>query len=268
MIAVSSAQKLVADPVGHFVEGKSFVAWVQTAGRMGGLHLGPFDHADRQMMAELFPIVASPSLAARYDLVHDLSRVGAFDRDEFAFFENFLAHWIDQLATRVRRLAVILPGELAGATLSGMFHKWVVPRFDARLCTTTAEMFDFLAITGGERDELARLYETHADPDLRRRVCSEIAKFPIDTSIERVAAALGTSVRSLQRRLTSLGTTFRRELMATRVRLACSRLLDPAAKIETIAREVGFQSPEAFTAMFRKVMGESPSRFRSRRASV
>lgn len=58
------------------------------------------------------------------------------------------------------------------------------------------------------------------------------------------------------------GRTPHQWLTAQRIERACELLADPAASVTDIALSVGYETPSAFAASFRKIMGMSPSRFR------
>lgn len=81
-------------------------------------------------------------------------------------------------------------------------------------------------------------------------------------SISQVAAALGYSERSLRRHLENSGTTFRQLTNAIRERRARGMLSNPAITIQTIAHELGFDTPSNFTRSFKRWTGLSPSAFR------
>jgi AraC-like DNA-binding protein len=78
-----------------------------------------------------------------------------------------------------------------------------------------------------------------------------------------VAAALGMSGRSLQRRLKDLGTSYAVLLEETRKELACSYLRSHAYSVTEIAFLLGFDDSSAFARAFRRWTGETPSGFRS-----
>lgn len=87
---------------------------------------------------------------------------------------------------------------------------------------------------------------------------------PDRASAEAVARALHMSVRTLQRRLTGSGTTFRQVADAVRARLAQGYLADRKVSIPEVAFMLGFSEESAFSRAFRRWTGESPSRWRRR----
>jgi AraC-like DNA-binding protein len=263
----SSASGLIADPIGSYLYGRGFAVWVQTPQRLGAFHIGRPDEVDYGPLATLFPLLASPSLVAPYDLLHDLGSVDVLDHSSFGFFEGFLASWIDLLAQRARRVAVIRPSGLAGAAFTGLFYKWVTPRFDAKLCTARSEAYEWLGIAEAARSDLDAIYDEFSQPTLLRDLREAILTNLQHASLETVAEILQMSPHTLQRQLSQCGTSFRAESMRARIQISEALLLDGCDKIETIARAVGFSSTSSFSATFTKIVGESPNAFRALRVS-
>lgn len=80
--------------------------------------------------------------------------------------------------------------------------------------------------------------------------------------IEWVAAKLGTTRRSLQRRLASRGTTFNRLVEETVLRRAKALLSNGTSPITDIALQLGYADPAHFTRAFRRWTGVTPSAYR------
>jgi AraC-like DNA-binding protein len=80
---------------------------------------------------------------------------------------------------------------------------------------------------------------------------------------EKVAKTLGMSVRSLQRKLSEAGTTFRTLLDEIRKELALSYVRDPNIELVEIAFLLGFSEQSAFSRAFKRLTGTSPSEVRS-----
>ncbi len=253
------------DPVGGYVRGRSFMVWVQSPRRFGATHRSPLDPQDQITANLLVALPVNAKIIAPFDMFHDLSAVEVFDRSAFEYARKFLEHWIEALAARTRRLAVVRPTGIAGAAFTGMFHDWVAPRFsDAKLCGGRDEAYAWLEIIGREQRELDALHAEFVKPELLHQIADALARDLRDATVERLAGGVALSVRSLQRRLTELGTSFSEELATARVRAAETLLTEASTKIETIGQEVGFRSAPAFTAMFRRIHGESPRTFRDR----
>lgn len=261
-----NAAAFLADPVRNSVAGRTFVLWAQTPERIGATHHGGYDADDARLMVSLFPIFSHQQLARRYDVLHDLADVTSFEPDGFQFFDAFMREWIDYLALRVRRVCVVAPSGLAGAAFTGMFHTWLAPRLDSRLCETRAEAYSWLGMSGSEADEIDAQREALTGPVTVRRVREAIARQLGTATISSIARQLGIGVRTLQRELAGFGTSFRDEVLQVRIATAKARLLMCNDKIECIARAVGFTSTAAFSASFHKVVGLAPTAFRARSA--
>ncbi|WP_067707394.1 AraC family transcriptional regulator [Nocardia yamanashiensis] len=76
----------------------------------------------------------------------------------------------------------------------------------------------------------------------------------------RIAADLDVSVRTLRRRLSEEGTTFR-ELSTETVGMLAEELLIAGLTVEQAAGRLGYSSPSAFASAFRTWKGQSPGHF-------
>ncbi|MFN0253857.1 MAG: helix-turn-helix domain-containing protein, partial [Kofleriaceae bacterium] len=83
-----------------------------------------------------------------------------------------------------------------------------------------------------------------------------------EPSTAHIARSLGTSERTLQRRLSEAGQTFANLLDETRAATAKAHLRDPAMSLSSIAFLLGFADQSAFTRAFRRWTGATPSAFR------
>ncbi|MEO7092086.1 MAG: helix-turn-helix transcriptional regulator [Polyangiales bacterium] len=256
--------ELLEDPIGGYVQGKSFMVWVQSPTRFGATHQSPLEQIDQATATALFGLLTHPRLTGPFELLHDFADVQDVDSSAFTYAETFIGHFADVLAARTRRLAVVRPSGLAGAAFSGLFHDWVQTRFDAMLCRDRSEAYDWLGIDGDDRKELEALQASFSQPELLRRLRGALAADLRQATVERMARALSVSGRSLQRHMAECGTSFSDELARARVLAAEALLIHGTVKIEAIARDIGFRSPAAFTSMFGRIRGESPSSFRER----
>ena len=73
---------------------------------------------------------------------------------------------------------------------------------------------------------------------------------------------MGTSVRTLHRRLSNEGLTYQAIIDEVRVELARDLLQNTDLQIGSISRSVGFGDPAHFARMFRRLGGLSPRAFR------
>jgi AraC-like DNA-binding protein len=260
----ASASDLLDAPVGRYVAGRAFAMWVPSAELVGASHFGAFDAADQPALEALVEMPFHRALATPCDFLHDLAAVDALDRRTFEMFARLVGPRMPLLAERARRVAVVRPAGLAGAAFTGLFHDWTAARFEARMFDDRAAALDWLGVSAEIRVEIADVLAPFEMAPVLRRIRDVLATDPAGATLASVAAAVGESTRSLQRHLADAGTSFRDELGRARIAAARDRLAETDDKIETIARELGFASLAAFTAMFARELGEPPQTFRKR----
>jgi AraC-like DNA-binding protein len=78
-----------------------------------------------------------------------------------------------------------------------------------------------------------------------------------------VARELGLSERTLQRRITDEGTTFRQMLNETRHELVRQYLGNASVEINEAAFLVGYEDPNSFYRAFRSWEGQTPAEWRA-----
>jgi AraC-like DNA-binding protein len=83
-------------------------------------------------------------------------------------------------------------------------------------------------------------------------------------AVEKAAAIARTSVRSLQRQLSRLGTSYTELIQQIRFEEAVKLLTDPQEKIINIALELGYEDASHFARAFRRVAGTCPRDYRKR----
>lgn len=81
-------------------------------------------------------------------------------------------------------------------------------------------------------------------------------------SLSDIASTLGMSERSLQRRITEEGSTFRTLLAEARRDLGKRLLADPATDIDEVACLLGYQDTTSFYRAFREWEGMAPNQWR------
>jgi len=86
--------------------------------------------------------------------------------------------------------------------------------------------------------------------------------------IAEVANDLGLSIRTLQRRITEEGTTFRQLVTDARRELAKLYLKEPSLELGETACLLGYQDPNSFFRAFREWEGTTPGEWKLRRAGI
>jgi AraC-like DNA-binding protein len=167
----------------------------------------------------------------------------------------------------VSRLALVRPAGLGGAIVAGAYD--VLPRpYPVQVFDAVEPAASWVAAEAElEAPRIAAmLEEIHADATgggpvvaaLRGWLAGHLA----EPSVALAATALGTSERTLQRKLQEADTTFQAQVAEARVRAATRMLLDSDASLTAIAYDVGCASLQHFSALFRKHTELSPSAFR------
>ncbi len=135
------------------------------------------------------------------------------------------------------------------------------------------ERLPMLGLRAGQAPDLAvhnrilslieQPWRGEADPDRRLATCVRRALEVGGADQESVARQLGMSVATLRRRLADEDTSFRGERQRALNAYACERLLE-TRDIGTVAEELGFSDPRAFTRAFKAWNGVTPSDYRAR----
>lgn len=119
-------------------------------------------------------------------------------------------------------------------------------------------------------DELVRRYLAEMQQgnvvDRARAVLAE--GHGVSATPGRVAAALGMSIRSLQRRLSEHGVSYLSLVQEVRTDLSRAYLLEDRYSVTEIAFRLGFDDASAFSRAFRRWTGLSPTEYRARAAGT
>ena len=110
-----------------------------------------------------------------------------------------------------------------------------------------------------------RLVDPRRAPDLAGSLRVVLPAYLPDGSpdIQKAARLAGTSVRTLQRRLSEQGVTYSELLQGLRHDLAIYLLRRSNQSASAISRELGYRDPAIFTRAFRRWTGQTPSQFRA-----
>lgn len=117
---------------------------------------------------------------------------------------------------------------------------------------------------------LTPVLDKSLDEQQRSRSITEIVKWIMKRNlaggrpdIQTVASELGMSDRTLQRRLTDEGTSFKHLLTQVRHELAREYLADPSFDIKEVAFMIGYEDQNSFYRAFRIWEGDTPSNWRT-----
>ena len=110
------------------------------------------------------------------------------------------------------------------------------------------------------------LREAGESDDIVARVRELARDYLADSdALERVAADLHLTSRTLRRRLQRAGTSFQRLTANLRQRLALDYLSNSHASVDEIAHRLGYTDPSNFGRAFRRWTGQSPRQYRQSR---
>ncbi|GIN96506.1 AraC family transcriptional regulator [Siminovitchia terrae] len=117
---------------------------------------------------------------------------------------------------------------------------------------------------------LTPVLDQSLDEQQRCRTITEMVKWILKRSltggrpdIQTVASELGMSDRTLQRRLTDEGTSFKHLLTQVRHEQARAYLADPSLDIKEVAFLIGYEDQNSFYRAFRIWEGDTPSNWRT-----
>jgi AraC-like DNA-binding protein len=251
-------------PRGHYIVLRTSMHFIAAHGTLSGAVLwGEPTEADVQRMLRVTMAIATvppPRVA-----IIDARSLGRVDPLSFRALVRYAIEYASGIALRVSSLAVVHAHDVAGAVAAGFFQVAPLP-LPLKAFTQVQPALRWLG-RGADAPLLAEVERlatrARALPPEIRDLASVLENEPRAT-LTRAALALAVSKRTLQRLLAEHGTSFRRELDAARVRLAQRLLLESTERISRVAMEIGCSSPQQLSGLFRRVLGESPSEWRSR----
>jgi AraC-like DNA-binding protein len=269
--ACGEIESFVRSPVGRYYRGRSYLAWCHGPRLVGTVHWGRTENAELDELVRLLDFAFAPSLAPPYDVVIDAIRVDAIPEPSgYQLMADFVQQRIGEFDRRFRRHAVVHPKGMPGSLIAG-FLPVFAPGHCWRLFDDPGAAFDWL--DNPEAEVARRRVEELVAAAVALGPTTAALRHLLDSrnapsTLPAAARALGASSRSLQRILHAEGTSFREELIRTRVRIATPLVLESRVKLEAVARQVGCSSLPVFSRLFRRITGESPSQARARHRAM
>lgn len=247
-------------PARRVVVHRCFAYWQAERRAFGSVIWGRPDETDVDRMCAAHEVGADPLFRGHTSLVD----IRALESVDLLAFRRLLAHLVkrrDAWSPNVSRQVVLHGGGYAHAVVLGMF-KMLRPNHHVLFEDDAARAFEAV----GAEDVRAELETLRLGllglPDVVRRVRGALDVLGRGASGASVARALGTSVRSLQRRLTDAGTTLGAENQLHLMR-EVERLLEfTALDLEAIAAQVGTSSASHLVTLFRRHRGMTPGEYR------
>jgi AraC-like DNA-binding protein len=267
----ASPDELSHDPLDSYWLGKNQLIFCRSATICGSLHWGTPDSADIRDLTRALELARHPALAGGFGVFMEASAIERVDWAPFTELASYVRSRLNEWAKVIQKQAVVVPAGPAGPLLAGMVPMLGMA-YPMRFFGDTA---DGIAWLGWARDPIATsaLEEARTLAAGARGVTPTIhalrewiATDLIGPTLDSAARALGVSSRTLQRELQNASTSFTTEVQAARVRAACAMLAETDEKIEVIARAVGCRTASQLSTLFRKLVGETPARYRERLA--
>jgi AraC-like DNA-binding protein len=256
---------LSPDPHGKYYVGRTWLSFFAPHGRFSGTIVWgeptPGDVKEWTGAADLRLSEACEPHAT----IFDASNVERLSPSAFGELARYANRRLEGLGERITRLAIVHRGGFAGAVAAG-FTKLVPVPFPTE---NFRDPLEALAWLGCPEDAalLEEVGRARAEARVVAPVLRDLAMYlhhhPSAPPAE-AARALALSTRSLQRRLSEHGTTFRHELDQARVRLAQKLLEDSEASVTEVALQVGLTSPQHLSTLFHRCGYENPSAWRAR----
>jgi AraC-like DNA-binding protein len=255
------------DPVGRYVSGGRFVHFCAAPDLWGVILWGRPNEADAIELGRSLVLELDPP-AVPHGSVIDASRLEGGDPRAFLAADRYMRKWSEKLRVAVQRLAMIRPSGIGGAIVAGAYE--VMPKpYPVSVFEDPLRAFGWLRSSAGEPAELAKMLEdlhgaVSGTPPIVRSLQAYLEAHLQTAALGEAASKLGTSERSLQRKLAEANTNFQDELGAARVRVAKRLLLENDVELTTVALEVGCASLQHFSGLFRRQTGESPTAWKRR----
>lgn len=141
------------------------------------------------------------------------------------------------------------------------------PKALARARVATANR-GLRAVVAQYADDVRASFQQHASvtQSVLARILDSMS--PAPPTLGDVAQALGTSERSLQRRLKDEGQTFRRLVERVRMELAQRYLLGATYSVDEVSYLSGYADTASFVRAFKRVYGVPPRRFADERQAT
>src|SRR3569623_538463 len=115
-----SASAFAADPIGHYWLGNTAIVWCRDATTCGTFGWGQPTDADAQELTEALELAFHPALAAGFDVLMDNTAVAHVDWNAYARVFAYVRDKVAQWQPLIRKQAVVMPVNPAGAALSGI----------------------------------------------------------------------------------------------------------------------------------------------------
>lgn len=252
-------------PVGRWLAGRGFVYWCAAPGFFGFSLWGRPTEVDLEVLANALVVELSPRVEPHCSLV-DTTLVESIDPRAFEVLVRYVQQHHAALKRQVKRLSLVRPSGLVGAVVAGFYQVLDSP-YPTQAFSDFEPALEWLGVPRGWAPVVRALRsELSGVPPLLTQLRGVLQQLGAGAPVAQVARRLALSQRTLQRRLTELGTSYVNELTRHRMQVAQRLMLESEAPLTAIAIDSGFSSLQHFSAAFRKSTGKSPSAWRVKHA--
>jgi AraC-like DNA-binding protein len=261
---VGTLEAYLAQPIGRYLWGSTFVVWWCSASLNGVVFWGRPEEEHVRTITAAIDAELRDGVEPHASLI-DVRRVSAVDLGAFTTLMRYVQSRCAPFARVVRRQALLRPDGLAGAAVAG-FYAVLAPSYPVEVFKDPMAALRWLGVEEevGILDELEQIHATATGGSaFVAAIRAHLDQAPGALTLKDIARTFRLSPRNLQRKLSEVHTTFQHEQHAARLRLAKTLLLETNYEVKRVAIEVGCASLQNFSALFHKSTGESPSQWRA-----
>jgi AraC-like DNA-binding protein len=269
LIEAKDVADFVARPIGRCVIGASFVTWCAAPDLIGTIQWGALDAACVAAMLDAARFLEHDALAPRYRMLLDCQLVDRVEPQAILGFMEIARRWLPSGAARIERQVIVIPNGWPGILVAGILPP-LTPTYDLHFTEDVQRACELTGVAararGAHDAAAARAAQSRGGAILIARLRRAIAQELSGPTIDRCAAVLGLSSRTLQRELADASTSFSDELRRVRVEMAEQLLHYTDLKIDAIAARVGAGSASRLSVLIRRERNATPNELRRRHA--
>jgi AraC-like DNA-binding protein len=262
MRPAASLQAYLRKPQGTYVAGSTFLHLCHNA-KTNALFLWGRPSADdiEELVGLLRGAAALPRVGA-YVSYADVRGLTGADPAAYQCLAEYHESAREVLKTRTVAQAVVRGHGFAASVAAGFFAV-VAPPFPYRVFAEPREAAAWLRVDL----QVVEAWEALKDEVVKTgRDVTELRAWLAhsfrEANVELAARRLTVSIRTLQRRLRTAGTSFQRELDSARLSAAKERLEAHDTRLGSLACDLGFATQRHLTDWFRRLTGQAPSEYR------